>query len=161
MNIWIDADGCPRDIKEIVFRAARRLRLPVFVVGNRPLAVPRSPLITMVRVSGDFDAADQAIAQRVAPGDLVITADVPLASQVVAKGAGAIDPRGTTYTEENVGERLSIRNFLHDLRGAGLAQGGPGPLSESDRRRFASALDRALTRGLKADSPNPPGGSQP
>ncbi|WP_084057936.1 YaiI/YqxD family protein [Desulfacinum hydrothermale] len=150
MNIWIDADGCPKDIKEIVFRAGRRLGLPVFVVANRPLAVPRSGLVTMVQVSGDFDATDQAIVDRVVPGDVVITADVPLASQVVDKGAVAIDPRGQCYTDENVGERLSLRNFFHDLRGAGLASGGSGPLTESDRRRFASALDRALTRRLKS-----------
>jgi len=147
MKIWIDADACPKAVKEIVYRASQRLRIEVVVVANRPLAVPKSALVSMVRVGSGFDAADHAIANQVAAGDLVITADIPLAAQVVAKAAGAIDPRGDPYTTENIGERLSVRNFMQDLRAAGLAPGGPPQFGSCDRHRFAAALDAHLGRG--------------
>lgn len=149
MKIWIDADACPKVIKEIVYRASERLTIQVSVVANRPLAVPRSALISMIRVGDGFDAADQAICLQVEENDLVITADIPLAAEVVAKGAIAIDPRGERYTPESIGERLSVRNFMQDLRAAGLTSGGPAQFSPTDRHRFAAALDSYLARTLK------------
>lgn len=149
MKIWIDADACPRVIKEIVFRASERLQLPVCLVANKNLAKAHSRLVTSVLVADGFDIADDYIAEHAAPEDLVITADIPLAARIVDKGGVALDPRGELYTEENVGERLSIRDLMQELRGAGLAQGGPGQFGLVDRQRFASALDRTLTRMVR------------
>lgn len=149
MKIWIDADACPRDIKEIVYRASERLQLPVFLVANSYMKFPDSPLISMVIVSDGFDAADNHIADEVAPEDIVITADVPLAARIVERGTVAIDPRGEVYTEENVGERLSVRNLMQELRSGGLVQGGPSQMDSQDTHKFASALDRELTRKMK------------
>ncbi len=152
MQIWIDADACPRVIKEIVFRASERLDVPVCLVANTSLAKHHSRLITSVVVDGGFDVADDYIVEHAAPGDLVITADIPLAARVVARGAVGLDPRGELYTEENVGERLSMRDLMTELRGAGMVQGGPAQFGATDRQRFASSLDRLLTRMLRGRS---------
>jgi uncharacterized protein YaiI (UPF0178 family) len=136
VNIWIDADACPRVIKEIVFRASERLEVPVCLVAS-------------VVVADGFDVADDYIAEHAASDDLVITADIPLAARIVAKGGVALDPRGELYTEENVGERLCMRDLMQELRSGGLVQGGPAQFGMTDRQRFASALDRLLTRMRK------------
>ena len=149
MKIWIDADACPRVIKDMVFRASERLEVQVCLVANKNLSKSHSRLITSVIVAEGFDAADDYIVEQVAAEDLVITADIPLAARIVAKGAVALDPRGELYTEENVGERLSMRNLMQELRSGGLVQGGPAQLGLTDRKRFASSLDRTLTRMLK------------
>ena len=125
-KIWIDADGCPWDVKEIVSRAAQRRQLSVVVVANRDMKVPASPYITKLVVPRGLDMADNKIVEEVQPADLVITADIPLAALVVGKGATALDPRGELYTEANVRERLSIRDAMHELRAAGVVQGGSG-----------------------------------
>ena len=149
MRIWIDADACPRVIKEIAFRASERLEIPVCLVANTSLAKHHSRLIDSVVVSEGFDAADDYIAEQAAPEDVVITADIPLAARIVAKGAVGIDPRGEFYTEENVGERLSMRDLMMELRDGGLVQGGPAQFGATDRQRFASSLDTLLTRMVK------------
>jgi uncharacterized protein len=149
LKIWIDADACPRVIKEIVFRASERLEVPVCLVANTSLARHHSRLISSVVVDGGFDAADDYIAEHAAPDDLVITADIPLAARIVARGAVGLDPRGELYTEENVGERLSVRDLMMELRGAGMVQGGPAQFSNTDRQRFASSLDTILTRMIR------------
>ena len=149
MKIWIDADACPRVIKEIVFRASERLQVPVCLVANKDLSKAHSGLITSVLVADGFDVADDYIAEQATAEDLVITADIPLAARIVAKGVTGIDPRGELYTEENVGERLSMRNLMQELRMDGLVQGGPAQFGMTDRQRFASSLDRLLTRMLK------------
>ncbi len=149
MKIWIDADACPRVIKEIVFRASERLKTPVVLVANMGLAKHHTPLVTSVVVPEGPDAADDYIAAHAAADDLVVTADVPLAARVVEKGGVALDPRGELYTEENVGERLSYRNLMQELRDGGLVQGGPPQFGLADRQRFASALDRTLTRMVR------------
>ncbi|SDM12727.1 hypothetical protein SAMN05660860_01856 [Geoalkalibacter ferrihydriticus] len=149
VTIWIDADACPRAVKDIVFRAAERLQLKVCLVANKGLAKHHTHLISSVVVPGDPDEADKYIAQHATACDLVITADIPLAAKVVAKGTVAIDPRGTLYTGDNVGERLSSRDLMQSLRDEGMVQGGPGPFGSADRQRFASALDRTLTRMLR------------
>ena len=146
MKIWIDADACPKAAKELIFRASTRLSIPVCLVANRSMALPPSPLITQVRVRAGSDVADGYIAQHVAPGDLVITADIPLAAQVVAGGAVALDPRGEIYDANNIGERLAMRNLMEELRWAGAVSGGPAAYSNLDRRHFAQALDRLLAR---------------
>jgi len=149
LKIWIDADACPREVKEIVYRASERLGLEVRLVANQDMFIPRTPLISLVRVPPGFDAADRHIAQESSPEDIVVTADIPLAAEVVRKGSVAIDPRGEVYTEENVGERLSVRNFMQEMRSGGLIQGGPAKLGPTDHHRFASALDRELTKRRK------------
>ncbi len=149
MKIWVDADACPRVIKQIVFRASERLQLPVYLVANKGLSAGSSRLVTSIVVAEGFDVADDYIVQHAEREDLVITADIPLAARIVAKGGVALDPRGDLYTEENVGERLSMRNLLQELRTEGLVQGGPAQLGLTDRNRFASSLDRLLTRMLR------------
>jgi uncharacterized protein len=146
LKIWIDADACPRVIKEIVFRASERLELPVLLVANKSLTKHSSRLVESIVVAEGFDVADDYIADHAAAEDLVITADIPLAARVVANGGIALDPRGELYTEENVGERLSMRDLMMELRADGFAQGGPSQFSMVDRQRFASSLDRILTR---------------
>jgi uncharacterized protein YaiI (UPF0178 family) len=153
VRIWIDADACPQAVREIVFRAALRLEIPVFFVSNRGGVPKRSVWITAVQVGKDLDAADRHIAENAAEGDVVITADIPLAAKVVARGAVALDPRGETYTAENVGERLSVRDFLQSLRAEGQVTGGPAPFSNADRQRFANALDRQLARRKPGNEP--------
>lgn len=146
MRIWIDADGCPRPVKDIVFRASQRLKLAVVLVADRPVGRPSSPLVTSIVVPKDMDSADRHIAEKLDPGDLVITADLPLAAAVVERGAQAINPRGETYTAENVRERLSLRDFMMGLRETGELLGGPPPYGRRDKERFAAALDRHLSR---------------
>ena len=145
MRIWIDADACPGTIKDLVLRTSQRRDIPVCLVANRTLNVPLSSLVTLVRVAQEPDAVDQYIVQHVAPHDLVITADLPLAAAVVDKQALALNPRGDLYTAANVHERLAVRNLLQHLRSGGLVLGGPAPLSAADRQHFAAGLDRALT----------------
>jgi uncharacterized protein len=144
MQIWVDADACPKGAKELLFRASARLQIPLCLVANRPLPVPPSPLIRVVQVRAGSDVADSHIVQHVAPGDLVVTADIPLASQVVARGATALDPRGEVHTADTIGERLAVRDLMEELRWAGVATGGPAAYSAADRQRFAQALDRLL-----------------
>jgi|TARA_B100000315_G_C14191042_1_gene413350 hypothetical protein len=158
VKIWIDADACPGSVKEILYRASGRLNIPICLVANADLNVPHSPLITAVRVPKGFDVADNYIAREMAPEDIVITADIPLAASIVEKGAVALDPRGELYSEENVRERLSIRNFMHELRAGGLISGGPPPMKETDHKKFATALDRLLTKKMKGAERTPPDG---
>ena len=145
MKIWVDADGCPRAVKEIVFRASQRRQVPAVLVANRPLATPPSKWITSIVVKAGLDVADDWIAEHVAPEDIVITADIPLAARVVEKGATGINPRGEVYTEDNVRSRLSVRDFMHELRESGIETGGAPPFGPKDKQRFANSLDRSLT----------------
>jgi uncharacterized protein len=149
MKIWIDADACPRVIKDMVFRASERLKVPVCLVANNDLSKAHTQFVTSVRVKSGFDVADDYIAEHAGASDLVITADIPLAARIVENGGVALDPRGELYTEENVGERLSMRNLMQELRADGLVQGGPGQFSLTDRQRFASAMDRLLTKMMR------------
>lgn len=153
MKIWIDADACPRVIKEILFRAAERLQVQVCLVANKSLARHNSRLVESVVVGEGFDVADDYIAEHAEPTDLVITADIPLAARIVANGGVALDPRGDLYSEENVGERLSLRDLMAELRASGLVQGGPAQFSLTDRQKFASSLDRLLTRMTRGHKP--------
>lgn len=146
MNIWVDADACPGVIKEILFRAAVRVKVPLTLVANRWLQTPPSPWIKSLQVAGGFDVADREIVERMRAGDLVITADIPLAAQVVEAGGLAINPRGELYSSANIGEHLARRNFLDEMRSSGLVTGGPAPFSASDQKEFARQLDRLLAR---------------
>jgi hypothetical protein len=146
MRIWVDADACPYVIKEILFRAAERAQVVTTLVSNMALRTPESPLIKSIRVAKGFDGADRRIVQEMQPGDLVITADLPLAAEVVARGGNALDPRGELYSEANVGERLAMRDLMQALRSGGELIGGPAPFRQSDRQLFANQLDRFLTR---------------
>lgn len=150
MPIWIDADACPRPAREILFRASRKRGIELILVANSALAVPRSPLIRTICVPRGADMADHEIVSRVASGELVITADIPLAALVVEKGALALDPRGEMHTQDTVRERLSLRNFMSDLRSAGVQTGGAEAYSERDSQRFANALDRWLTQNSRS-----------
>lgn len=142
MHIWVDADACPGVIKEILFRAAERLQVPMTLVANSPLRIPRSQWIRMLQVPRGFDVADNEIAKRVETGDLVITADIPLAADVIQRGAHALEPRGELMNGDNIRERLTMRNFMDELRGSGVQTGGPPALDQADRKRFADQLDR-------------------
>jgi len=146
MNIWVDADACPGVIKEIIFRAAQRTGIMTTLVANQLLRVPPSPHIRALQVPAGFDVADNKIAQEVQPGDLVITADIPLAAQVIARGGIALNPRGELYTPHNIRERLAMRDFMMELRSSGVEIGGPSSFSHSDRQAFAAQLDRLLAR---------------
>ena len=151
MKLWIDADATPRDVKEIVVRAADRLRIDtVFVANQRVVLAPGSPTITSVRVDGGPDVADRYIAEHAEPGDVAVTADIPLAALLVPKGVAVIDPRGEVFSAESIGERLSVRNFMDGLRGAGVETGGHASYGARDKQAFANALDRALTRARRA-----------
>ena len=150
MRIWVDADACPRAIKEIILRAAERRALETTLVANQALSVPPSPYVRAVRVPGGFDEADKHIEALVEAGDLVITADIPLAAAVVAKGALAINPRGMLYDKENIGERLALRDMMDELRSSRLIRGGPAPLDQKDKQAFANQLDRVLARVAQA-----------
>ena len=149
MHIWVDADACPKVIKEILYRAVERLQIPMTLVANKSLFIPKSKLIDMLTVAAGADVADVEIVVRMQAGDLVITADIPLAANVIAKGGHALNPRGTFYSEANVKEHLTIRNFMDELRGSGVVTGGPAAFSNSDRMAFANQLDRFLTKQLK------------
>ena len=144
MQIWVDADACPAAIKEILYRAADRARVPVTLVSNMALRVPPSPYIRTLRVAKGFDVADRRIAELVQPGDLVVTADIPLAAEVVRRTAQALNPRGELYTADNVHEHLAVRNLMDSLRAGGENLGGPAALNQSDRHAFANQLDRFL-----------------
>ena len=151
MHIWVDADACPNVIKEILFRAAERRQVRLTLVANAPVRTPPSRYVTAMQVPGGFDEADRRIAERVQAGDLVITADVPLAADVVAKGAHALNPRGELYTEDNIKQRLAMRNLMDELRKTGVNTGGPATLGLSDRQEFANQLDRLLSRYAQAE----------
>ena len=150
MKLWIDADAAPRYVKEIVFRASERLKLPTILVANQRIQLPLGyAYLTAVRVDGGPDVADRYIAVEAEPGDVAVTADVPLAASLVAKGVLVIDPRGVELTTENIGERLTVRDFMEGLRGAGVETGGPKAYGPREKQAFASALDRVLTRALR------------
>lgn len=144
MQIWVDADACPVVVKEILYRAAERVRCRVTLVANQTLRIPSSPWIDSVRVGDGFNVADQYIVRALTPGDLVITADIPLVAEVVEAGALALNPRGELYTKDNARQALAARDRLEELRSDGLVSGGPPPLGQADRQRFANALDRFL-----------------
>jgi uncharacterized protein YaiI (UPF0178 family) len=144
MQIWVDADACPGEIKELLYRTAERLKIRLTLVANQSLRVPRSEFIETLLVRDGANIADRRIVELAAPGDLVVTADIPLAADVVAKGAEAIDPRGRLYTHANIGERLAMRNVLDQLRGGGHIGGGPANFGPKDRQAFANQLDRWL-----------------
>lgn len=146
MTIWIDADACPNMIKEIVFRAAMRLKIDTVLVANQPMRLPPSPYIRAVQVASGFDVADKHIVDSMTAGDLVITADIPLAAHVIEKGGVALNPRGELYTKENVRERLSLRNFMDELRSGGVNTGGPPALGPKDKQAFANGLDATLAK---------------
>jgi len=145
MKIWVDADACPGEVKDLLYRAAKRTETKVTLVANQRLNVPRSEFIDSLLVTTGANVADQQIVELVEPGDLVVTADIPLAAQVVAKGAQALNPRGEMYTEANVGERLAVRDLLDELRGGGQITGGPASFGVKEKQAFANQLDRWLT----------------
>lgn len=143
-QVWVDADACPTVIKDILFRAADRAQVQVTLVANQWLRTPPSRHVRALQVQGGFDAADDLIAERAQPGDLVVTQDIPLAARVLERGADAVNPRGERYTPDTITERLSMRNFMEELRGAGVQTGGPAVLHARDRQAFANQLDRWL-----------------
>ncbi|MFO0905548.1 MAG: YaiI/YqxD family protein [Pirellulales bacterium] len=149
-QIWVDGDACPATIKELLFRAAKRTQTKMTLVANQGMYIPRSEFIDSLLVPSGMNVADRRIVELVRPGDLVVTADIPLAADVVAKHAQALDPRGELYTEANIGERLAVRNLLDELRGGGHVGGGPANYSPRDRQAFANQLDRWLTAAKKA-----------
>ncbi|AUX92611.1 YaiI/YqxD family protein [Mixta gaviniae] len=144
MPIWVDADACPKVIKDILYRAAERSQIELILVANQPLAVPPSRFIRTLRVAAGFDVADNEIVQRVSAADLVITADIPLAAEVLEKGAAALNPRGERYSEATIRERLTMRDFMDTLRSSGVQTGGPPALNQRDRQQFAAELDKWL-----------------
>jgi len=146
MQIWVDADACPNVVKEILYRAAERLSVPTTLVANQYLKTPQSAVISSVQVGAGFDVADNYIVQKCSSGDLVITADIPLASEVIEKGAHALNPRGEFYTPENIRQRLNMRDFMDQLRSSGIDTGGPAKLNQNDRQLFANQLDRFLAK---------------
>lgn len=146
MQIWVDADACPGTIKELLFRAAERRKIKVTLVANQSMRIPRSEFIDTILVPSGMNIADRRIVELVTSGDLVITADIPLAAEVVAKGGRALDPRGELYTDNNVGERLAVRNMFDGLRGEGQIMGGPANFSTKDKQAFANQLDRWLAK---------------
>ena len=146
MKIWVDADACPGVIKDILYRAAERACIHMTLVANQSMRIPPSAYIRFTQVPAGFDVADKHIAEQLATNDLVITADIPLAAAAIEKGAHALNPRGELYTKDNIRERLSMRNFMDELRGSGVATGGPPPLGPRDREAFANSLDRLLRK---------------
>lgn len=146
MRIWVDADACPGEIKDILFRAAQRRQIQVTLVANQAMRTPSSPWIDTILVPGGMNVADRRIVELAAAGDLVVTADIPLAAEVVGKGAQALDPRGELYTEANVAERLAVRNLIDQMRGAGQIMGGPSNFTASNRQAFANQLDRWIAK---------------
>lgn len=146
MQIWVDADACPVVIKEILYRVAERLQLTVTLVANQLMRVPASRFVRAVQVPSGPDVADAEIVRLLAPGDLVVTGDIPLAAEVLEKGGFALNPRGEFYTPDNIAQMLTMRKFMDELRGSGVDTGGPAPFSQSDRQSFANALDRHLAR---------------
>lgn len=160
MQIWVDADACPNVIKEILFRAADRLGISLTLVANKSLRIPSSPHIRTLQVPAGSDVADDKIAAEMNPGDLVITADIPLAADVLQRGGFALDPRGGLYTKDNIEESLTMRKFMDELRNGGVDTGGPPPFSQSDRQAFANQLDRILTRHYQMGSKTGPRAAQ-
>jgi len=150
MQILVDADACPNVIKEILFRVAQRTHIPLTLVANKTMHTPPSPYIRSIQVLPGFDVADNKIAQQVECGDLVITADIPLAAEVLARGGHALNPRGEFYSKDNIEERLTMRNFMDGLRSSGVQTGGPPTISHSDRQAFANQLDRFLAKHRSA-----------
>ncbi len=149
MKIWVDADACPAVIREILFRAAQRTGLELTLVANQSVQVPRSPNIRTLQVAAGFDVADNEIVKRVGSGDLVITSDIPLAADVIAKGGIALSPRGELHSADNIKARLNMRDFMDTMRASGVQTGGPPALNQVDRKNFADNLDRILTRSSK------------
>ena len=149
MKIWVDADACPGPVREIILRASQRLKVPTVFVANKRLSLPRSEFVSTVQVGAGLDVADRHIAEAAQAGDLAVTQDIPLAALLVPKGVVVMDPRGELFTEENISERLSVRNFMQELRDSGVMTGGPGGFSAQDRQQFAATLDSELTRLLK------------
>ena len=154
MPIWVDADACPKVIKEILYRAAERTAVPVTLVANRLLHTPSSPYISALQVADGFDVADSEIVKRLEAGDLVITADIPLAAEVIAKGGHALDPRGEMHSADTIQARLTMRDFMDTLRASGVETGGPSALSQRDRQLFAKHLDHYLTSLVKQKNEN-------
>ena len=146
MSIYVDADACPKVIKETLFRAAKRKQVMLILIANHALSVPPSPFIQSLQVSAGFDIADDEIVKRCEPGDLVITADIPLAAEVIAKGGEVVSPRGEVLSKANIGARLNMRDFMDTMLSSGEHTGGPAPLSQRDRQQFANALDSYLAR---------------
>ena len=146
MQIWVDADACPGEIKELLYRAAKRRKIRITFVANQSLRLPPSPFIDSVLVPSGMNIADRKIVELVSPGDLVITADIPLAAAVIDKGAHALNPRGELYSKENIRQLLDMRNFMDTLRSSGVETGGPAAFSQSDRQNFANQLDRLLAK---------------
>lgn len=149
MQIWVDADACPKAVKEILFKTAMRREVKLTLVANQYMNIPTSPFIDMLKVGAGFDVADNEIVKLCSPGDLVITADIPLADKVVDKGATGLNPRGDLYTEDNIKGILSMRNLMEELRSAGTVSGGPAAFSPKDKQNFTNQLDKFLTRALK------------
>ncbi len=148
MRIWVDADACPKVIKEILFRAARRTGLQLTLVANHAVAVPADKNITALQVSAGFDVADNEIVQRCESNDLVITADIPLAAEILEKGAHALNPRGELYDKDTIRQRLTMRDFMETMRATGVQTGGPAAISQTDRQAFANQLDKLIVRLL-------------
>lgn len=146
MHIWVDADACPKPVKEILFRAAHQRQIPVTLVANQYIHMPASPFIKSLQVSSGFDEADNYIVDKLAAGDLVITADIPLAADAIAKGASVISPRGEQHTRETIGARLNMRDFMETMRSSGVVHDGPPPYNAQDKQAFANALDKLLTQ---------------
>lgn len=144
MEIWVDADACPAVVREILFRAARRTGVPLVLVANQPIRVPPVPNIRTLQVASGFDQADNTIVERLKPGDLVVTADIPLAAEVIDKGGHALNPRGEMYTPGTVRQKLAMRDFMETMRSSGVHGGGPGGYGQRERQAFANALDRFL-----------------
>jgi uncharacterized protein YaiI (UPF0178 family) len=146
MKIWVDADACPVVIKDILFRAAQRTGVEMTLVANQPVRIPSSRNIKMLQVTAGFDVADNEIVKRLSAGDLVITADIPLAAEVIENGGHALNPRGELYSADTIRARLNMRDFMDTMRASGINTGGPPALSQSDRKAFANQLDKLLTR---------------
>ncbi|KZN13218.1 YaiI/YqxD family protein [Marinomonas sp. TW1] len=146
MRLWVDADACPNVIKNILFRAAERIQVPCILVANQAIAIPPSKWVERRVVSSGFDVADNYIVEQASPDDLVVTADIPLAAEVIDKGALAINPRGELYTKENIKQRLNMRDFMEQMRSSGVQTGGPASFSQQDRMAFANTLDKLLAQ---------------
>lgn len=146
MKIWVDGDACPNAIKDILFRAAERTATRLTLVANHTVKIPRSPHISFLQVASGFDVADNEIVKRLAPGDLVITGDIPLAAEIIENGGRALNPRGELYTADNIKARLTMRDLMESLRSSGVESGGQAPLNHGDRKAFADQLDKIITR---------------
>lgn len=151
MKIWVDADACPVVIREVLFRASERTGVEVTLVANQFIRTPVSPKVTMLQVQQGFDVADNEIVKRCEAGDMVITSDIPLADEVITKGAHALSSRGELFTKENIKSRLNIRDFMETMRSSGIQTGGPAPLNQADRQQFANNLDKWLVQWKRAN----------